>query len=53
MTRGVETPRLEAAVLPAGPGDLCEISSLGTTTIQIAAPPMPEAPIETAPPVTP
>lgn len=53
VSRGVAADRLDAALLPVGPGELVEITSLGTATIQIAAPPTPSAPAEVAPPVQP
>ena len=52
LTRGVEATRLEAAALPAGPGDAIEITNLGGTVRPAAPPPRPAAP-ERPPPVTP
>ena len=52
LTRGVEATRLEAATLPAGPGDAIEITNLGGTVRPATPPPRPAAP-ERPPPVTP
>lgn len=40
---GVDAARLEAATLPAGPGDTIEITSLGPTVHPTSAPPRPAA----------
>jgi hypothetical protein len=53
VSRGVSADRLDAALLPVGPGEPIEITSLGTTTVQLAAPPPSTTPAEVAPPVQP
>ncbi len=53
VTRGVTADRLESALLPVGPGDPVEFTSLGTATVHPAAPAHTSAPVEVAPPVQP
>ena len=41
---GIEAPRLEPAILPAGPGDAIEMTNLGPTVHHAPPPPRPAAP---------